>query len=105
MSDLIAANNPSSNASPSFWQHVTLKQVALGTAIAALLMLGVALLIGLRYVLVLLFLSIVVATALMPLAERLRNWGFSQALAALASFSLLILLVAGILAALVPFFA
>src|SRR6185436_11933865 len=104
MSDLNAAANPS-NSPPPFWQTVTLKQVALGTAIAALILLGILLFIALRYVLVLLFLSIVVATALAPLAERLRRWGAPQALAVLAAFGLLALLAAGILAALVPFFA
>src|ERR1051325_920917 len=104
MSDLNAAATPPNNP-PPFWQTVTLKQVAQGTAIAALILLGILLFIALRYVLVLLFLSIVLATALAPLTERLRRWGVSQALAVLAAFSLLVLAVAGILAAVVPFFA
>jgi predicted PurR-regulated permease PerM len=83
---------------------VTLKQVAAGTAVAALLLAVVALLVALRYVLLLLFLSIVVATALAPLAERLRRWGLSQGLAALIAFALLLALMGAIIAAVAPFF-
>jgi predicted PurR-regulated permease PerM len=52
----------------------------------------------------LLFLSIVVATALGPLAERLRRWGLSQGMAALIAFALLLALVGAVFAAVVPFF-
>src|ERR1051325_4645550 len=103
MSDLNAAATPPNNP-PPFWQTVTLKQVAQGTAIAALILLGILLFIALRYVLVLLFLSIVVATALAPLAERLRRWGVSQSLAALIVFALLLILLGAIVAAVAPFF-
>jgi predicted PurR-regulated permease PerM len=67
-------------------------------------LLALALIVALRYVLMLLFLSIVVATALAPLAERLRRWGASQGISVLVAFGLLIALVGGIIAAVVPFF-
>jgi predicted PurR-regulated permease PerM len=106
MTDLTVTNSSSNGTPPaSFWERVTLKQVAVGTALAALLLLGLALVVALRYVLLLLFLSIVVATALAPVAERLRRWGLPQVLAVSVAFGLLLLLVAGILAALAPFFA
>jgi predicted PurR-regulated permease PerM len=77
----------------------------MGTAAVALVLLGIALIVALRYVLLLLFLSIVVATALAPLAERLKRWGIPQSVAVLVVFGLLIALVVGIVAAVVPFFA
>ena len=86
------------------WQRVTLKQVAMGTAIVALVVLGLALVVVLRYVLLLLFLGIVVATALGPVVDRLRGLGLSQSTAALIAFGLLIVAIGAILAALVPFF-
>jgi predicted PurR-regulated permease PerM len=105
MSDLTTSNGPPNGEPPtSFWQRVTLKQVAAGTAVAALLLVAIALLVALRYVLLLLFLSIVVATALAPLAERLRRWGLSQGLAALFAFALLLAIMAAIVATIAPFF-
>jgi predicted PurR-regulated permease PerM len=105
MSEL-TTNSTATNGMPPapFWQRVKLKQVAIGTAAVALLLLGLTLIVALRYVLVLLFLSIVVATALAPLAEYLRRWGVSQGLAALAAFALLLVLVASILVSIVPLF-
>ena len=88
----------------SLWQRLTLRQVALGTALVALTLLAGALLIILRYVFILLFLGIVVATALMPIFERLRRWNVGRGASALIAFGLLILLAAGIIAALTPFF-
>jgi predicted PurR-regulated permease PerM len=104
MSDLTTNGSSNATSSASFWQRVTLKQVAAGTAVAALLLAGVALVVALRNVLLLLFLSIVVATALAPLAERLRRWGLSQGLAALIAFALLLALMSAIVAVVVPFF-
>src|SRR4029079_17148896 len=107
MSDLTTTNNNSSNgvAPTSLWQRVTLKQVAMGAALVALIVLGLVLIVALRYVLLLLFLGIVVATALTPVVDRLRQFGLGQSLAALIAFALLLVVVVGILAALVPFFA
>lgn len=100
-----ASAGPSSPApGASFWQRVTLRQVALGTALVALTLLAGWLLISLRYVFILLFLGIVVATALMPIVERLRRWNVGRGLSALIAFGLLILLLAGVIAALMPFF-
>jgi len=104
MSDPPIQSTPANGAPPAgFWQRVTLKQVAVGTAVAALVVLGLALLVAIRYVLLFLFLSIVVATALVPLVERLRRWGLSQGVATLVAFALLLALVGGIIAAIVPF--
>jgi predicted PurR-regulated permease PerM len=106
MTDLTTTNNSSNGVTPtSLWQHVTLKQVAMGTALVALIVLGLALIVALRYVLLLLFLGIVVATALTPVVDRLRQLGLGQSLAALIAFALLLVVVVAILAALVPFFA
>src|SRR5215212_7730476 len=111
MSDLTSDSTSSASSSSNgvvaapFWQRVTMKQVALGTAVVALVLLGLFLLIALRNVVVMLFLGIVVATALTPIVERLRRLGLSQGPATLAAFMLLILLVGALVAALVPFIA
>jgi predicted PurR-regulated permease PerM len=105
MSDLNGSGVSSNGvAATSWWQRVTLKQVAMGTAIVALVVLGLVLVVVLRYVFLMLFLGIVVATALGPVVERLRRFGLAQSTAALIAFGLLLLVVAGIIAALVPFF-
>ncbi len=93
------------SAATSFWQRLTLKQVAMGTAIAALVISALALIAALRYVFLLLFLGIVVATALTPIVERLRKFGLSQNAANLIAFGALLLAAIGIAAALLPFFA
>src|SRR5262249_32002385 len=104
MSDLMTNGVSSEGPSTSFWQRVTLKQVAGGTVVAALLLTAIVLLVALRYVFLLLFLSIVVATALAPLTERLRRCGLSHTLAALIAFALLVGVMAAIVAAIAPFF-
>jgi predicted PurR-regulated permease PerM len=105
MSDLSSPTSSSNGGAPSpLWQRATLEQVALGTLLVVLVVLGMALIVALRYVFLLLFLGIVVATALTPLVDRLRGFGLSQSTAALIAFGLLVLVVGGILAALVPFF-
>jgi len=105
MSEPVSTSSSNGVPPAAFWQRVSLKQVAIGTAAVALVLLGIALIVALRYVLLLLFLSIVVATALAPLAERLKRWGIPQSVAVLVAFGLLIALVVGIVAAVVPFFA
>lgn len=105
MSDIAPSNGSAASAPPlPWWQRVSLKQVALGTALVALTILAGLLLIALRYVLLMLFLGIVVATALSPMAERLRSAGLSRGLSAILSFTLLLAIVGGVLAAIVPFF-
>ena len=99
-----APNDLAPSAPGSFWQRITLRQVALGTALVALVIAALALIAALRYVFLMLFLGIVVATALAPLVERLRKWGVSQSLATLLAFSGLLVVITGILAVLVPFF-
>lgn len=93
-----------SAASSIWWQRLTLRQIAFGTALVALIVLAGLLLIALRYVVVLLFLGIVLATALSPVFERLRAWGVSRGVAATLAFALLFAFVGGLIAALVPFF-
>src|SRR6476620_1505308 len=105
MSDLTSpSTSPNGTSAALFWQRITNKQVAIGTVLVALVLLGLGLIVALRYVFLLLFLGIVVATALTPLVDRLRKFGLSQSTAALVAFGLLLLIIGGILAALVPFF-
>jgi predicted PurR-regulated permease PerM len=105
MNDLISASNSSNDtASFSLWQRITNKQVAIGTVLVALVILGLLLIVVLRYVFLMLFLGIVVATALTPVVDRLRKSGLSQSAAVLTAFGLLLLIIGGIIAALAPFF-
>jgi predicted PurR-regulated permease PerM len=105
MSDLNSASNSSDvTALPSFWQRITNKQVAIGTVLVALVILALVLIVALRYVFLMLFLGIVVATALTPVVERLRKFGLSQSVAAMIAFGMLLLILGGIVAALAPFF-
>lgn len=109
MSDVILPNGTpnapgSSPSANSFWQRISLRQVAIGTALVALVVVALALIAALRYVFLMLFLGIVVATALAPFVERLRRWGLSQNIATILSFVLLIVIIGGIITALVPFF-
>src|SRR5262245_53820331 len=105
MSDSPTPNGtPSPSAETSRWQRITMKQVAFGTALVALVITALVLMVALRYVLLLLFLGIVVATALTPLVERLRNMGLSQNAANLVAFAVLLLVAIGIAITLIPFF-
>ncbi|GAB4202301.1 MAG: hypothetical protein OHK0022_25390 [Roseiflexaceae bacterium] len=108
MADLsLTTNPPAPPTTPQnlpFWQRVTLRQVAIGTALVALTLVAGTLLVALRYVFILLFFGIVVATALAPIADRLRRWNVGRGVSALVAFALLLLIVAGIIAALTPFF-
>jgi predicted PurR-regulated permease PerM len=105
MSDLsIPPASPNGAATSSFWQRVTNKQVAIGTVLVALVLLSLGLIVALRYVFLMLFLGIVVATALAPIVDRLRKFGLTQGMATLVAFGALLLLIGGIVAALVPFF-
>lgn len=83
-----------------------LKRIALGTVLVALVVIGLALVVMLRYVFLMLFLGIVLATALAPLVERLRRWNVPQGAAVLVAFGLLLLAVSALVAALLrlPFF-
>ena len=106
MSDSTAPNgSSSSSAETSIWQRITIKQVAFGTVLVALIITTLVLIVALRYVFLLLFLGIVVATALSPVVERLRNIGLSQSAANLVAFGTLLLVAIGIAIALIPFFA
>lgn len=85
------------------WQRWTLPQIALGTATVALIVIAAIMLIALRYVIILLFLGIVLATALQPLFDRLRGLRANRSIAAIITFVALFAIIGGILAALVPF--
>jgi len=87
-----------------FWQRITNKQVAIGTVLVALVLLSLGLIVALRYVFLMLFLGIVVATALTPVVDRLRKFGLSQSIATLIAFGALLVIIGGIVAALAPFF-
>jgi len=105
MSDLNSpANSSDVTAVVSFWQRITNKQVAIGTGLVMLVVLGLVLIVALRYVFLMLFLGIVVATALTPVVDRLRKFGLTQSAAAMIAFGILLLILGGIVAALAPFF-
>jgi len=105
MSNLISPSTaPNGTATPMFWQRITNKQVAIGTVLVALVLLSLGLIVALRYVFLMLFLGIVVATALTPVVDRLRKFGLSQSIATLIAFGALLVIVGGIVAALAPFF-
>ncbi|MDQ2998183.1 MAG: hypothetical protein M3R61_14190, partial [Chloroflexota bacterium] len=105
MSDLISPPaSPNGSATALFWQRITNKQVAIGTVLVALVLLSLGLIVALRYVFLMLFLGIVVATALTPVVDRLRKFGLSQSNATLIAFGALLVIIGGIVAALAPFF-
>src|SRR5690242_6302894 len=105
MSDLTSpSTSPNGTSAALLWQRITNKQIAIGTALVALVLLGLGLIVALRYVFLMLFLGIVVATALTPVVDRLRKFGLSQSAATLIAFGALLLLIGGIVAALAPFF-
>jgi predicted PurR-regulated permease PerM len=105
MSDPISVPTSTNGAAtPVFWQRITNKQVAIGTVLVALVLLGLGLIVALRYVFLMLFLGIVVATALTPIVDRLRKFGLAQSAATLVAFGALLLIIGGIAAALAPFF-
>lgn len=105
MSDLISPPaSTNGTATPVFWQRITNKQVAIGTVLVALVLLGLGLIVALRYVFLMLFLGIVVATALAPVVDRLRKFGLAQGTATLIAFGALLLIMGGIVAALASFF-
>lgn len=93
------------NATPqSWWQRLTLSQIALGTIVVALIIFAAFTLVTLRYVIILMFLGIVLATALGPVFERMRGFGTSRAVAATTALLLLFALIGAALAATIPFF-
>ncbi|MEO7908561.1 MAG: AI-2E family transporter, partial [Roseiflexaceae bacterium] len=105
MSDLSSPPTSTNGAATAlFWQRITNKQVAIGTVLVALVLLSLGLIVALRYVFLMLFLGIVVATALTPVVERLRKFGLSQSTATLIAFGVLLAIIGGIAAALAPFF-
>jgi predicted PurR-regulated permease PerM len=105
MSDLNPAPTTNGAATSVLWQRITNKQVMIGTLLVALVLLGLGLIVALRYVFLMLFLGIVVATALTPVVDRLRKFGMSQSTATLIAFGALLVALGGIVAALTPFFA
>jgi predicted PurR-regulated permease PerM len=105
MSDLNSSSALASATAPlSFWQRITNKQVAIATVLVAAVILCLVLIVALRYVFLMLFLGIVVATALTPVVDRLRKFGLSQSAAAMIAYGALLLILGAIVAALAPFF-
>jgi predicted PurR-regulated permease PerM len=105
MSDLsVPPTSPNGIDTSLFWQRITNQQVVIGTVLVALVLLGLGLIVALRYVFLMLFLGIVMATALTPVVDRLRKFGLAQSTATLIAFSALLLIIGGIVAALAPFF-
>ena len=105
MSDPISPPTSTNGAATAlFWQRITNKQVAIGTVFVALALLSLGLIVALRYVFLMLFLGIVVATALTPVVDRLRKFGLSQSTATLVAFGALLVIIGGIVAAVAPFF-
>lgn len=86
------------------WRTISLGQVALGTLLVIATLGSIWLLVSLRYVIILLFLGIVLATALSPIVERLRQWGMPRNFAVWLTFGLFFLLLAGLIRLFVPFF-
>jgi predicted PurR-regulated permease PerM len=87
---------------PSWWQSLRLRSVALGTLVVVLVVLGVALVVTIRDVLIAIFLGILLATALRPIFNGLRKLKLPRAVAAMITVGLLVLVVVGGLAAAVP---
>jgi predicted PurR-regulated permease PerM len=79
-----------------------LRSVALGTLVVVLVVLGVALVVMIRDVLIAIFLGILLATALRPIFNGLRKLKLPRAVAAMITVGLLVLVVVGGMAAAVP---
>ncbi len=79
-----------------------LRETALATLVVLLVLLAFALILGLRNVLVSVFLGLLLATALRPVMGRLREGRLPRFLAASGSILLLIALVVGFLVLVVP---
>ncbi len=106
----MTTSSPPTNGAPTptaplpLWQRVTPRQVALGTIVVALTILLCAFVVAIRNIFILFFLGIVVATALQPIADRLKRYQAGRGPAALVAFSVLLVIVAGLIAILAPFF-
>lgn len=77
-------------SSQNWWQTLRLRDVALGTLLVMLIVLGFALLLAIQYVLVATFFGILLATALRPVMIWLRNRNVSAPVAAATPVLLLI---------------
>src|SRR5579859_177125 len=86
------------------WRSIPLRQFALGTSVVTLVVLAIVMLILLRDVLILLLLGIFTATALMPVADYLRQRRMGRSSAAGIAFLLLLLLLGALLGTILPFF-
>lgn len=97
-------NGSHSTVRMSGWRNVSLRQIALGTMIIVGMFLAFWLIIALRYVFVLLFLGIVVATALIPAMEWFRERGVPRTVAALIIYTALLAASGTIISLLLPSF-
>lgn len=85
-----------------WWQQLRLRDVTLATIIVVLVVLGFALLLALRNVVVSIFLGLMLATALRPLMLLLRGGNVPRVLAASAAVLTLILGIVGFLLLIAP---
>jgi predicted PurR-regulated permease PerM len=88
---------------PNWWDRLTTKHIATGTLVVTLTILALWLLVMLRDVIMLLFLGIVIGTALAPAVERLRAIGLRRDWSMQIAFSIMIAMLVGIVVTLVPF--
>ena len=89
---------------PAWWESLSTQQIATATLIVVLTSMAVIALVALRDVIMLLFLGIVIGTALAPAVERLRQTGLGRDWSMVLAFSLMIAVLVAIIVSLVPFF-
>lgn len=85
-----------------WWQQLRLRDVALGTVVVLLVVLGFLALLAVRSVLVGAFLGVLIATALRPIMARLLQTQLSRPVAASLALGLLLGLAAGTVALIAP---
>ena len=95
---------PAPQVTPTWWESLSTQQIATGTLIVVLTSMAVIGLVALRDVIMLLFLGIVIGTALAPAVERLRKIGLGRDWSMVLAFSIMIAVLVAIVVSLVPFF-
>lgn len=93
---------PRSLTAESWWQQVRLQDIALGTVVVMLVVLGFLLLLAVRSVLIGVFLGLLLATGLRPVMAWLQQAGLARHGAASLALGLLLGLVAAIGALVIP---
>jgi predicted PurR-regulated permease PerM len=92
-----------SSPSGNWWQQLTPSKVAQGVVVVLLVIVGFLAILALRNVLILLFVGIVLATAVRPLMNRLRAVHLPRSLSALGALLLLVGLLYAVIVAVAPF--